>query len=41
VAALLVLIKVLPFVPGHFSMYEYAALAIWGTIGLALRRREA
>jgi APA family basic amino acid/polyamine antiporter len=38
VALLLVLMKLLPFFPGHFSMAEWLALAIWLTIGLMLRR---
>jgi APA family basic amino acid/polyamine antiporter len=38
VALLLVLMKLLPFFPGHFSMGEWLALAIWLTIGLMLRR---
>src|SRR4029453_13600241 len=29
VAALLVLMKLLPFVPGHFTLHEWAALGIW------------
>ncbi len=40
VAALLVMMKVLPFVPGHFTRYEWIALMIWAAIGLAVRRRE-
>src|ERR1700692_4002988 len=38
VALLLVLMKLLPFFPGHFSMAEWLALAIWLTLGLMLRR---
>ncbi|HEV2176935.1 MAG TPA: APC family permease [Terriglobia bacterium] len=44
VAGMLVLMKVLPFVPGHFTGYEYLALGLWSLFGLALRaiaRREA
>ena len=40
VAFLLVLMKFLPFVPGHFSAYEYLAVAVWGLGGALLRRRE-
>lgn len=29
--------KVLPVVPGHFTVYEWIALAIWAAIGLILR----
>jgi APA family basic amino acid/polyamine antiporter len=34
----LVLMKFLPMFPGHFSVAEYVALAIWLLIGLILRR---
>jgi len=37
VAVLLVLMKILPFVPGHFSRYEWLALIVWAAIGLAVR----
>jgi basic amino acid/polyamine antiporter, APA family len=39
VALLLVLMKVVPAVPGHFSATEYLALGLWILAGLALRRR--
>jgi len=39
VAALLVLMKILPFIPGHFTLYEWSALTIWAALGLAVRRR--
>jgi basic amino acid/polyamine antiporter, APA family len=39
VAALLVLMKVLPFVPGHFTGHEWIALIIWAGLGLAARSR--
>ena len=39
VALLLLLRKVLPCVPGHFSRIEYLALALWILAGFALRRR--
>jgi len=38
VAAVLVLMKLLPFVPGHFTVYEWIALAGWGALGLWARR---
>ena len=38
VALLLVLMKLLPVFPGHFSMAEWLALAIWLAMGLMLRR---
>ena len=40
VASLLVLMKLLPFFPGHFSASEYFALALWGFAGLMLNWRE-
>ena len=39
VAALLVLMKLVPAVPGHFSGAEWIALGVWLTIGLMLRRQ--
>ncbi len=40
VVTLLVLVmKILPTVPGHFSIYEWMALALWITLGLLLRRK--
>jgi basic amino acid/polyamine antiporter, APA family len=44
VTALMILVKVLPFVPGHFSVYEWIALAAWATLGVLARtsrNREA
>jgi APA family basic amino acid/polyamine antiporter len=38
VALLLVLMKLLPVFPGHFSMAEWLALGIWLAMGLMLRR---
>ena len=40
VSSALVLMKFLPFVPGHFSGYEYLALGLWVLAGLLLRRGE-
>lgn len=40
VSSALVLMKFLPFVPGHFSGYEYLALGLWVLAGLLLRRAE-
>jgi APA family basic amino acid/polyamine antiporter len=37
VTSLMVLAKVLPVVPGHFTSYEWMALAGWMALGLALR----
>ncbi len=37
IATTLVLMKLLPFVPGHFSAYEWVALLCWIALGAALR----
>ena len=29
----MILMKVVPFVPGHFSIYEWLALGIWIALG--------
>jgi len=39
VTGLLLAMKILPTVPGHFSIYEWIALALWIVLGLLLRRR--
>lgn len=36
----LVLMKLLPIVPGHFSVYEWLALGVWIALGAALHRGE-
>jgi basic amino acid/polyamine antiporter, APA family len=44
ITALMILVKVLPFIPGHFSIYEWVALAVWAALGAlarASRTREA
>lgn len=38
VCAALILMKFVPSIPGHFTIYEYMALAAWIAIGLATRR---
>jgi amino acid transporter len=38
VCVTLILMKFLPSIPGHFSIYEYVALASWIAIGLGARR---
>jgi hypothetical protein len=40
VASLLILMKLLPFVPGHFSGYEFLALALWGVPGVVSQRNR-
>ncbi len=37
VTSLMILVKVLPIVPGHFTVYEWIALAIWATLGFLMR----
>ena len=39
VTGAMVLMKVLPFVPGHFSRAEWVALAVWCLAGWAVRKR--
>jgi len=36
VTGLMVLVKVAPVVPGHFTRYEWLALAIWGAMGFLI-----
>jgi hypothetical protein len=36
VSLAMVLMKFLPFVPGHFTISEYIALCAWGLLGLLL-----
>jgi len=38
VTTVMILIKVLPQVPGHFTLYEWIALGVWTVVGLLLRR---
>ncbi len=40
IGSLLILMKILPLLPGHFSAYEYLALVLWSLTGLMLNRRE-
>jgi basic amino acid/polyamine antiporter, APA family len=35
---LMILMKIVPFVPGHFSRYEWLALGLWVLLGIALKR---
>jgi amino acid transporter len=34
---LMVLVKVVPVVPGHFTRYEWIALALWAALGASIR----
>ena len=36
VTGLMILVKLLPVVPGHFSRYEWLALAIWAALGVLI-----
>jgi len=36
VTGLMVLVKVVPLVPGHFTRYEWIALAIWIVLGVLI-----
>ena len=36
VTTLMVLVKIVPVVPGHFTRYEWIALAIWAALGLLI-----
>jgi basic amino acid/polyamine antiporter, APA family len=40
VALLMILMKIIPGIPGHFSQYEWLALGIWIALGVALQRRK-
>jgi hypothetical protein len=40
VGLLMILMKVVPFVPGHFSIYEGLALGIWVVLGAISAQRE-
>jgi hypothetical protein len=39
VGLLMILMKVIPLVPGHFSSYEWLALGIWVALGAMAARR--
>ena len=38
IALLLLVMKLVPVFPGHFSIAEWVALAIWLVLGFILRR---
>jgi amino acid transporter len=40
VTSLMALMKILPFIPGHFSRYEWLALAIWCALGAFIKNRK-
>ena len=37
VTSVMILVKLVPLVPGHFTQNEWIALAIWGVLGAAIR----
>jgi hypothetical protein len=37
VTAVMILVKLLPWIPGHFTWREWLALAIWGLLGAGIR----
>jgi APA family basic amino acid/polyamine antiporter len=41
VAIMMMLMKVVPAIPGHFSAYEWLALGIWISLGMVSHRRKA
>jgi hypothetical protein len=34
------LMKIVPLIPGHFSLYEWLALGIWIALGAILHRKK-
>ncbi|MBZ5522643.1 MAG: APC family permease [Acidobacteriia bacterium] len=41
VALCLILMKVVPLVPGHFTQWEWLAFVLWLALGLIVKRRKA
>jgi amino acid transporter len=41
VTSVMILVKLVPLVPGHFTSHEWIALAIWGVLGAAVRTSRA
>jgi amino acid transporter len=37
VTSVMILAKLLPWIPGHFTWHEWLALALWGILGAAIR----
>jgi basic amino acid/polyamine antiporter, APA family len=37
VTAVMILVKLVPWIPGHFTWHEWLALAIWGLLGAGIR----
>jgi amino acid transporter len=40
IGLLMALMKIVPFVPGHFTGWEWLAFGIWSLLGVALARRK-
>jgi hypothetical protein len=36
----MVLMKIVPAIPGHFTVYEWLGLALWISLGVGLNWRE-
>jgi hypothetical protein len=36
----MILVKVLPMVPGHFTRYEWIAVGVWAALGVLIRVRR-
>jgi hypothetical protein len=41
VAIAMMLMKIVPVIPGHFTVYEWLALGIWIALGAISHRRAA
>jgi hypothetical protein len=41
VGVAMLLMKIVPLVPGHFTRYEWLALGIWIALGAICRRKKA
>ncbi len=37
VTSAMILVKLIPWIPGHFTWHEWVALAIWGALGAVIR----
>jgi APA family basic amino acid/polyamine antiporter len=40
IGLLMLLMKIVPVIPGHFTLYEWLALGIWIAVGLTLKRTK-
>jgi basic amino acid/polyamine antiporter, APA family len=37
ITSVMILVKLVPWIPGHFTWHEWLALAVWGVLGAAIR----